>query len=119
LRVDRLQQRALDEKRLAVQLAPRPLGVEGVAYVEDAQLEELARVVPLVECVSDVEPFIALEANQIGAERRGGGNGERRLADAVSGEVPGTMKWRRRGRPHSAGRRAVAGDRRWIREVWR
>ncbi len=56
--------------------------VEGVAHVEDAQLEQLARVVPLVEGVSDVEAFIALEANQIGAERRGGGGGERGLADA-------------------------------------
>ena len=50
--------------------------------VEDAQFEELARVVPLVERMADVEPLIALEANQVGPERRGDGGGERGLADA-------------------------------------
>ena len=50
--------------------------------VENAQLEELARVVPLVERVTDVEAFIALEANQIGAERGGHRAGQRGLAHA-------------------------------------
>jgi len=53
-----------------------------VGRVEDAQLEQLARVVPFVERVADVEPLVALEANQVGLERRGDGGGERGLADA-------------------------------------
>ena len=50
--------------------------------VENAQFEQLARVVPLVQRVADVEPFVALQANQIGAERGGHRGGQRGLADA-------------------------------------
>ena len=50
--------------------------------VEDAQFEQLARVVPFVERVADVEPFVALQANQVGVERGGDSGGERGLADA-------------------------------------
>ena len=47
-RIDGLQQRPLDQEGLAVELAPRAVAVERVGRVEDAQLEQLARVVPLV-----------------------------------------------------------------------
>ena len=67
---------------LAVELAPRARPIERVGRVENAQFEELARVVPLVQRVTDVEAFIALEANQIGAERGGHRSGQRGLADA-------------------------------------
>ena len=81
-RVDRLKQRPFDEKGLAVKLPARALPTERPGRVEEAQLEELARVVPLVQRVTDVEPFIALETYQIGAQRGGGRPGKRRLAHA-------------------------------------
>ena len=81
-RVDRLKQRPFDEKGLAVELPTRALPTERAGRVEDAQLEQLARVVPLVQRVTDVEAFIALKTNQIGAQRGGGRRGQRRLADA-------------------------------------
>ena len=80
--IDRLQQRPLDQERLAVELAPRAVAIERAGRVEDAQLEQLARVVPLVDGVADVEPFVALQANQVGVERGGDGGGQRGLADA-------------------------------------
>jgi hypothetical protein len=77
-----LKQRALDEKGLAVELASRALPVQRLGRVENAQFEELARVVPLVQRVTDVEAFIALETNQIGAERGGHRSGKRGLTHA-------------------------------------
>ena len=56
--------------------------VQRAGGLEDAQLEELPRVVPLVDRVRDVEPFVALQPDQIGLERGGDRAGERRLADA-------------------------------------
>jgi hypothetical protein len=44
--IDGAKQRPLDQEGLAVELAPRPVAVERVGRVEDAQLEQLARVVP-------------------------------------------------------------------------
>ena len=69
-RVDRLEQRPLDQERFAVQLAPRAARDRAPAAFEDAQLEQLPRVVPLVDGVADVEPLVALQADQIGVERR-------------------------------------------------
>ena len=58
------------------------VAIERRRGLQDAQLEELAGVVPLVERVSDVEPFIALEPDQIRPERGGDRAGQRGLADA-------------------------------------
>ncbi len=52
-RVDRLQQRPLDQEGVAVQLAPGGGAVQLAGRLEDAQLDELPRVVPLVTaCVT-------------------------------------------------------------------
>ena len=56
--------------------------IDGAGRFQDPQLEQLARVVPLVHRVADVEAFVALQANQIGIERRGDRCGQRGLADA-------------------------------------
>ncbi len=63
------QQRPLDEKRFGEQLLGGPNAIELVAGLEEADLEELARVVPLVQGVADVEPLVTLEADEIGFER--------------------------------------------------
>ena len=59
----------------------RAFTTERVGRVEDAQLEKLSRVVPLVERVAHVEAFVALKANQIGVEHGGHRGGEGGLAD--------------------------------------
>ena len=81
-RVDGLKQRALDQKGIAVELAPRARSIERVRRVENAQLEQLAGVVPLVHGVAHVEAFIALESNQIGVERGGDRRSQRGFAHA-------------------------------------
>jgi hypothetical protein len=56
--------------------------IERPAGFEQPQLEQLARIVPLVDGVRNVEPLVALQPDQIGAERGRGGGRQRRLADA-------------------------------------
>jgi hypothetical protein len=55
--------------------------LERTGGLQDAQLENLARIVPLVSCVGDVQAFIALEANQVRLEGRRDRAGQRGLAD--------------------------------------
>jgi len=81
-RIDRLQQRPLDQEAFAVQIPPRLVLIDRAAGFPYPQLENLPRIVPLVDRVRDVEPFIALEPDQIGVERRGDGGRQRGLADA-------------------------------------
>ncbi len=81
-RIDRLEERALDEKSVAVQLTAGADAVDGVRRFENAQLDELASVVPFVNRVADVEAFVTLEAYQIGFEGPSNGARERCLADA-------------------------------------
>src|SRR5690606_12523865 len=50
--------------------------------VRRADREHLARVVPLINRVRDVQSLIALQANQVGAEDRGQNLGDLGLADA-------------------------------------
>ena len=127
-RIDRLQQRPLDEKRFAVELAVARLSRSSACgRVEDPQLEQLARVVPFVERVADVEAFVALQANQIGVERGGDRGGQRGLADArLALEKQRSFQAQREkqrnrepGPPRIARRRGAAGDRRWMQEAWR
>jgi hypothetical protein len=61
---------------------PRAIAIERVRGVENAELEQLPRIVPLVERVPDVKAFVALQANEIGVQRRRGRCRQRRLADA-------------------------------------
>ena len=65
VRVDRLEQRPSDQELGAEELLLR----DG-ALLRRADVEELARVVPLVDGVRDVEPLVALEPDQPRGERR-------------------------------------------------
>ena len=75
--VDRLEQRPADQE-----LGPEQLVLRDGALLRGADVQQLARVVPLVDRVRDVEPFVALQPDQPGA----GGRGQRfrglGLADA-------------------------------------
>ncbi len=56
--------------------------IELVRGLEQSNLEQLPRIVPFVERVRHVQPFVALEANQLGLQRRGQRLGDFGLADA-------------------------------------
>ena len=77
-----MKQRTLDQKRFAIELTSCRFAIERVGRIENPQLEQLACVVPFVERMTDVEPLVTLQANQIGVERSGGGRSQRRFADA-------------------------------------
>ena len=80
--LERLQQRTLDQERFAEELLRRAGAIERMAGLEQTDLEELARIVPLVERLRDVDAFVTLQANQLGAERRRQRLGDLGLADA-------------------------------------
>ena len=63
--VDRLEQRPADEE-----LGPEELLLRDRALLRGADVEELARVVPLVDGVRDVEALVALQPDQPRGERR-------------------------------------------------
>jgi hypothetical protein len=57
--------------------------IDGFGCVENAQFEQLTRVVPLVQRVTDIQALVALQTNEIGAEC--GGSGGRKGGFANSG----------------------------------
>ena len=75
--VDRLEQRPPDQE-----LRPEELLLGDRALLRGADVEQLARVVPLVDGVRDVEPLVALEPDQPRVERRRERLRRLRLADA-------------------------------------
>ena len=81
-RVDRLQQGSFDQEGFAVQLVACGGTVELAGGFEDAQLDELSCVVPLIHRVRDVEAFVALQPDEIGLERCRDRGCQRGLADA-------------------------------------
>ncbi len=66
----RLQKRALDEIALREQVALEPVPVDMAARLGEADRHHLAGIVPLVDRRGDVEPLVALQADQPPAERR-------------------------------------------------
>ena len=63
--LERAQQRPLDEKVLGEQLARRGFAIHRVRRLEHPDLQDLPRIVPLVDRVIDVEPFVALQPDQL------------------------------------------------------
>jgi hypothetical protein len=78
--IDRLQQGTLEQEAFGVELCLG--GAQRAGGFEDAKLEELPRIVPLIRGLTEVEPFVALQSDQIGPECCGDGRCERGLADA-------------------------------------
>ena len=62
------EQRPLDEELGPVELARRARSAVDLALLERARVEELARVVPLVERLRRVDALVALEPDQVGVE---------------------------------------------------
>ena len=80
--LDGAKQGPLDEEGIREEF---PLGcprIQRVRPLEQPNLENLPRVVPLVDGVADVEAFVTLQPNQLGIERRGEHLGHFRLPDA-------------------------------------
>ena len=87
------------------------VAIERVRAFEQPDLENLARVVPLVHRVADVEAFVALQADQFGVERRRQHLGDFGLADAgfaLEEQRPLAAAARGRSRPRGRARRRTA-----------
>ena len=80
--VDRLQERSFEQELLAEDVAPGRLGVDSAGHLEGAQVEHLARVVPLVDRRARVETLVALEPDERRVEDRREDLGDLGLADA-------------------------------------
>src|SRR5262245_60691922 len=79
--IDGLQQRALDQECFAVEFTVRARAIERVRGIENPELQQLTRIIPLVQGMADVQTFVALKTDQLGAECSRRSRGERRLAD--------------------------------------
>ena len=81
--VDGFQKRALDQELRAEQVDVRGVTVPGLPPgLHQANFQQLAGVVPLVDRVVDVEALVALQPDQIGAESGSQSAGDFGLADA-------------------------------------
>jgi hypothetical protein len=67
--LDGAEQRPLDQKGIGEQLTLGRSWIQRVRAFEQSNLEDLPRVVPLVDGVADVEALVALQADQLGVER--------------------------------------------------
>ena len=85
---NRLKQRPLDEELLAEELGGPPLRI-GRAVLDRASVQQLAGVVPLVQRLARVDALVALQADELGAER----GGERPRASVLP--TPGSPSSRR------------------------
>ena len=78
---DRPKQWPLDEELLAEKLGGPPLRI-GRAVLDRASMQQLPGVVPLVQRLARVDALVALQADQLGAERSGERPRGLRLPDA-------------------------------------
>ena len=62
-----------------VELGDRRDRVERVGGVENPEFEQLTRIIPFIQCMADVQAFVALKTDQIGGERGGRSRSKRRL----------------------------------------
>ena len=80
---DGLEQRALEQERLARRSSPPALAsAVALAALLEPDVQQLLRVVPLVERRGGVEPLVALQADQVGVEHPRQHLGDLGLADA-------------------------------------
>ena len=96
--IDGLEQRALDEKLRAEYVDRRLIGPFAVAAprLHQPYLQQLARMVPLVHRVVDVQTLVALQANQVGLQSRRQRPGNLRLANAgLAFQEKGTLQLER------------------------
>ena len=77
----RLQQRALDQEALREDALLDPLAVGFAGRLGDADVDHLKAVVPLIDRRGDVEPLIALQADQPPPQRLGQNLADLGLAD--------------------------------------
>ncbi len=81
-RFESLQQRSLDQETVGEDIAAELVAVLDALGLGHTNLDHLRRVVPLVDGRGDVETLIALQAQQLAAERIGEHLGDFGLADA-------------------------------------
>ncbi len=79
MRQQRTQQRTLDQEAFGVQVARQALARRPRRF-RQSDLDELARDIPLVGRRVDVQPFVALQADQFRVERGGENLGDFGLA---------------------------------------
>ena len=81
--LQRLQQRAADQEALGEDVAARALSRSPPPAASAMRISSIcARIVPLVDRRGDVEPLVALQADQPAPERGGQHLGDLGLADA-------------------------------------
>ena len=80
--LERLKQRALDQKALGKHVVFEPVAVMLAFGLGDADGDHLRGVIPLIDRGGDVEALVALQPDQPAAERRGQHLGDLGLADA-------------------------------------
>ena len=79
---ERLQDRPLDQEAVGEDVLRQRLAVDVAGRFREPDLHHLRRIVPLVDGGGDVEPLVALEADQLPPERLGQNLGDLGLADA-------------------------------------
>ena len=80
--LERLEERPLDQEALGEHVVLDPLAVVVAFGLGDADRDHLRGVIPLVDRRRDVEPLVALQADQPAPERRRQHLGDLGLADA-------------------------------------
>ena len=104
----RLQDRPLDQEAVGEDVLRQRLAVDVAGGFGEPDLHHLRRVVPLVDGGGDVEPLVALEADQLAPERLGQNLGDLGLADAglaLEEERPAHLQ-----REEEHGRKRPVGD---------
>ena len=111
-----MQQRTLDEEPGAEDLVGRVFA-QLSSLLEQAGVEELTRVIPLVQRLVGVDALVALEAHELGAERGCQCLGDLGLADA--GLALEEERLTERERQEDGGSEAAVGEIRLLAEARR
>ena len=114
--LQRLQERALEQEGGAEECLLRRLDLQVAGSFQQPNLEDLASVVPFVDCGVNVQSLIALEANQVAVQYGGQDLGDLGLADAgFAFQEEGAVQLEgQEERGGQGGRRCSADRRGWI-----